>query len=30
MSLGLGLAIGLGLWWVKGVLAWLVLGLRLE
>ena len=29
MSLGLGLAIGLGLWWDKGVLAWVVLGLKL-
>ena len=30
LGLGLGLAIGLGLWWDKGVLAWVVLGLRLE
>ena len=30
LGLGLGLAVGLGLWRDKGVLAWVVLGLRLE
>lgn len=30
LGLGFGLAIGLGLWWDKGVLPWIVLGLRLE
>ena len=30
LRLGLGLVIGLGLWWDKGVFPRVVLGLRLE